>query len=94
MSKEAVQAVVHELESLPDADQRRVLDFLAVLKRERHASSTQPSIAGSRPALATKDGLLVFTGNINAPEVDWIQVVREERDEELMRAALGRMPQT
>jgi len=73
MSKEALQAVVHELESLPEADQRRVLDFLALLKRRGHSRGAQPSVEGSNLALATKDGLLVFMGRIEAPEVDWIQ---------------------
>jgi len=94
MSKDAVQAVVLELESLPEVDQRRVLDFLALLKRHRSVPNAQPSIEGSHPALATKEGVLVFTGRIDAPEVDWTQVVREERDEDLMRAALGRTART
>ena len=94
MSKDALQAIVHELESLPEADHRRVLEFVALLNRHRHAANAHASITGNHPALATKDGLLVFTGRVDSPEVDWVQVVRDERDEELMQGALGRTPQT
>jgi hypothetical protein len=88
MSKEAIQAVVQELESLPETDQRLVLAFLTKLRQQRRASSA--AAPGNGAALCTKDGLLVFTGRLEGPATDWVQVVREERDEELMQAALGR----
>jgi hypothetical protein len=87
MSKEAIQAVVQELELLPEADQRLVLMFLANLKRGRHASKT--SAANNRSELQMKDGLLIFTGQLEQPDVDWIKLVREERDDDMMSAALG-----
>ncbi len=87
MSKEAIQAVVQELELLPEADQRLVLAFLAKLRRSRHASKVT---ADNRSALETKNGLLIFTGQLEQPDTDWVQVVREDRDDDLMRAALGR----
>ena len=90
MTKEAAQAVTRELESLTEEDQRRVLDFLASLKHRRRPE-TRVSTAASNPALAIKDGLLVFTGRIDEPEIDWLQVVREERDHEVIQA-LGRTP--
>lgn len=90
MSKEAIQAVVNELESLPEADQRLVLDFLATLKRHRHPTEAPASGAETRAAIEIKDGLLVFTGKLDMPDTDWIRFVRDERDEEVMQAALGR----
>jgi hypothetical protein len=88
MSKEAIQAVVQELELLPEADQRLVLAFLAKLRRSRHAS--KPSMAGNRSALQRENGLLVFTGHLEQPDTDWVKAVREQRDDDLMNAALGR----
>jgi hypothetical protein len=88
MSKEAIQAVVQELESLPETDQKVVLAFLAKLRQQRRALSD--AAPGHPPALSTKDGLLVFTGRLEGANNDWAQAVREERDEELMQAALGR----
>ncbi len=89
MSKDAIQAVLHELESLPESDQRRVLSFLARLKRHRRETDAPAPIANKNSALATKGGLLVFTGKVDAPNADWVGLTRDERDEELMQAALG-----
>ena len=89
MSKDAIQAVVHELESLPESDHRRVLDFVARLKQQRPIADAQ-SATKVKPPLATEGSLLVFTGKIDGPDADWVALTREERDEELMREALGR----
>jgi len=89
MSKEAIQAVVQELELLPEADQRLVLTFLAKLRRSRRTSRT--SVAGNGSALETKNGLLVFTGELGQPGIDWVQMVREERDDDLLNTALGQI---
>ncbi len=88
MSREAIQAVVQELELLPEADQRLVLTFLAKLRRSRHAGTT--SAADNRAALQTQDGLLVFTGQLEQADTDWVKLVREERDDDVVSAALGR----
>jgi hypothetical protein len=88
MSKEAIQAVVHELESLPESDQQRVLTFLTKLRQQRRAArATAP---GNPPTLCVKNGLLVFTGQLEGLDRDWVRFVRDEHDEELMQAALGR----
>ena len=89
MSTEAIQQVVKELETLPESDQRRVLNFLTTLKRYRSASDTRASVSENNPALEVKDGLLIFTGKVEATEADWVQLLRDERDEELMSAAIG-----
>ncbi len=92
MSTEAIRQVVQELETLPESDQRRVLNFLATLKRRRGASDTRASVSESNPALAVKDGLIIFTGRVEATQADWAQFVRDERDEELMSAVIGQTP--
>jgi len=94
MSTEAIQQVVQELEKLPESDQRRVLNFLSALKRHRGASGRRASVSEINPALAVKDGLLIFTGKVEATEADWVQLLRDERDEELMSAAIGQTPRT
>jgi hypothetical protein len=92
MSKEAIQAVVHELEFLPESDQQLVLDFLATLKRQRQVTEAPASNSETSAAIENREGLLVFTGKVDLPDADWVRVVREERDEEVMQAALGRLP--
>jgi hypothetical protein len=89
MSKDAIQAVLQALESLPETDQRRVLNFLAKLKRHRPATDARAPIANPNSALATKGRLLVFTGRVDAPDADWVALTRDERDEEVMQKALG-----
>ncbi len=89
MSKEAIQAVVNELESLPETDRRLVLEFLAGLREHRRAMNAGPTAFERPPALAVRDGLLVFTGQLGAPEAGWVRLVRDERDDELMRSSLG-----
>ncbi len=88
MSKDAIQAVVRELELLPEADQRLVLTFFAKLRQNRDTENTSASKNG--PTLCREDGLLVFTGELEQPDTNWVQVVREERDDNLINAALGR----
>jgi len=90
MSKEAIQEVVQALEALPEADQRLVLNFLTTLKRHRSANGSHEAASDRNPALATKGGLLIFTGKVDAPTVDWVQWERDERDNELVQATLGR----
>jgi len=88
VSKDAIQEVVRELEMLPEGDQRLVLRFLAKLRQDRGVQNASSPKNGS--ALCNKDGLLVFTGQLEEPGNDWVQLVREERDEDVMNAALGR----
>ena len=88
MSKEAIQALVQELELLPEADQQLVLTFLAKLRRSHDAR--KGSTADKRSALQTKNGLLVFTGQLEQPDIDWVALTREEHDDDIMSAALGR----
>ena len=88
MSKEAIQAVIQELETLPDADQQVLLTFLARLKQSRQ--KTNGLVSEYQSALATTGGLLVFTGQLEQPETDWVRAVREEHDESVTQAALGR----
>jgi hypothetical protein len=90
MSKAAIQEVVQALETLPESDQRLVLNFLTTLKQHRAADGLHDDSSGKSSALATKGNLLVFTGRVDLPAGDWVEWEREERDQELMEAALGR----
>jgi hypothetical protein len=89
MSTEAIRRVVKELEGLPEADQHVVLRFLAALRSSRKPTAHEVVRNRSNPALHDKNGLLVFTGKVDAPETDWLQIVRDERDEEVARLATG-----
>ena len=98
MSTEAIQQVIQELESLPESDQRlilnSILNFLATLKQRRRSTSTGAAVQVDNPALAVKNGLLVFTGKVDAPVTDWVQWERDEHDKELLEAATGRKTHT
>jgi hypothetical protein len=88
VSKDAIQEVLHQLESLPETDHRRVLAFLAKLRRDRSTCDRGAAVAKGNSSLVTKGNLLVFTGKIDAPNADWVALTRDERDEELMDGAL------
>lgn len=87
MSTAAIEKVVNDLKELPEADQELVLGFLQTLKRQHNGEHNRST--GDNPALVKKNGRLVFTGKLDAPHIDWVQIVREERDAEIMRQALG-----
>ena len=89
MSTAAIQKVLKELEGLPESDQDLVLGFLRALKSKRSEIRTPSKRRGRNPALKIKDGRLVFTGKIGNPHVDWLRVVREEREDEIIRQAYG-----
>lgn len=89
MSDAAIQQLVHELEAMPESDQQAVLNFLATLKQHRRPVAPLSPRPQCNPALVVKSSLLVFTGQVDNPRTDWIQVVREERDEALIAQAIG-----
>jgi hypothetical protein len=89
MSTGAIQQVVDELQNLPESDQNLVLGFLQALKRQRGTPPGRSPRQGHNPALKEIEGTLVFTGEIGDPNTDWVQVDRNERDEEALRVALG-----
>ncbi len=91
MSTGAIQQVVDELRDLPESDQSLVLGFLQALKRQRGTPPVRFPRRGRNPALKEIDGTLVFTGEIGDPNTDWVQADRNERDEEIIRVALGRV---
>jgi hypothetical protein len=93
MSKEAIQAVIAELELLPDADQRLVLSFLAKLRQHHLGPISCTSVPKLQPALALRDKLLVFTGQLEEPDTDWVRLVRDERDQDVLHTALRATPE-
>lgn len=86
MSTTAIQQVVEELRDLPESDQNLVLGFLQVLKHKRNQSPAFTPRRGRNPALKMIDGALVFAGELGSPQTDWLQVVRDERETEILRA--------
>jgi len=89
MSKVAIQEMLSELEALPDSEQELVLGFLRALKRKPIAVSAPSARHGHNPALKLVDGFLVFVGELEDPQTDWVKVVRDERDDALVRQALN-----
>ncbi len=91
MSTTAIQQVMRELERLPDSDHELVLGFLQALnlKQKQAGSNPSPTRRGRNPAQKVVDGLLVFTGEFEGADVDWLKVVRDERDQMLLQMAVG-----
>jgi len=89
MSQAAIHQVVSALQGLPESDHELVLGFVKDLKRQHDATPAPAVRPGGNPALKLENGRLVFTGELEAPEVDWVRVVREEREDEIIRQALG-----
>jgi len=91
MSNAAIQEVLNELHNLPEADQEIVLAFLRALKFKKSTASVCHQKARNA-ALESIDGLLIFTGELEDGKTDWLKLVREERDDNLIRQALGNPP--
>lgn len=90
MSTIAIEQALNDLQSLSEPEQQLVLSLVQSLKR-RTVVTTAPR--GSRnPALQMVNGALVFTGELAEPDTDWLRVVREERENEIITQALGRSP--
>jgi hypothetical protein len=89
VSRAAIQQVLNELQGLPESDQELVLGFLRALKRQHRSPEAPPLRRGHNPALQIIDGLLLFTGELAGPQTDWVRVVREDRDAEILRHAQG-----
>lgn len=87
MSITALQQVVQELRDLPESDQNLVLGFLQALKHKRSPSPAVTSPRGRNPALKLVDGALVFAGEVGNSQTDWLQVVRAERETEIIGLA-------
>ena len=85
------QQVIAELQELPESDRQRVLDFLQSLRRQRRVPPAVAPRRSRNPAIKEVDGMLVFTGEIGDPDIDWVQVVRDERDAEILRQATGHL---
>jgi hypothetical protein len=76
--------MIEQVQALPEADQQRVLRFVASISSSTAAGAqTDENID---QFLVRKDGLLVFTGEILGAPQDWLQIVREERENEILAA--------
>ena len=90
MSTIAIEQALRDLQSLPEPEQQLVLGLVQSLKH-RIFSPAAPR-RSSNPAVQMINGALVFTGELCGPETDWLRVVREEREDEIIAQALGRSP--
>src|SRR4051794_26455624 len=92
MSTKAIDEVVNELKALPESDQELFLTFVKDLKQRRSAKISAHKRHGNNPAIKMIDGMLVFTGELLDQDTDWLQVIRTEREDELIRQAMGDKP--
>lgn len=76
-----------ELRDLPESDQSAVLSFLQALKQKHRGEPAAFPRQTRNPALKLIDGALVFTGEVNDSTADWVQIVRDEREAEILRRA-------
>lgn len=91
MSTAVLEQTITDLQSLPEPEQQLVLGLVQSLKRRRSVAAAPRR--SRNPALQMARGVLVFTGEIDEPTTDWLRVVREEREEEILPQAMGWTPQ-
>lgn len=75
MSSETLQKAFQDLQKLSDSDQKVVLDLVRVLSHRNEPNLANPA-PFTNPELRMKDGLLVFSGEI---EGDVLEAIREDR---------------
>jgi hypothetical protein len=82
MSAEALRQVIDDIQSLPEADQELVRQFITSVK-ERQQHGRAKTTPARNSALVRSGEVLVFTGEVDCAESDWVRLDREERDERL-----------
>lgn len=92
MSTAVLEQTITDLQSLPEPEQRLVLGLVQSLKRRAFVAAAPRR--SRNPALQMAGGALVFTGEIDEPATDWLRVVREEREAEILAQSPGRTPLT
>ena len=85
-----LEQTITDLQSLPEPDRQLVLGLVQSLKR-RPVVVAVPR-RSRNPALQLITGALVFTGEIGEPDTDWLRIVREEREEEMLAQSVGQTP--
>lgn len=91
MSTALLEQAITDLQSLPESEQQLVLGLVQSLKRRAFVPAAPRR--SRNPALQMAGGALVFTGEIGEPATDWLSVVREEREDEILTQSTGRTPQ-
>jgi hypothetical protein len=82
VSTTAIQQVLDELRALPESGQNLVLGFLQASRRKHNSNPTTTRRLGRNQALELNDSTLVFTGQVDDPQTNWLQIVRDEREAE------------
>lgn len=90
MSTATIEQAITDLQNLPETEQQLVLGFVQSLKRR--AGTPAASRRNLNPALQVVNGALVFAGELVEPDTDWLRVVREERENEIIAQAVGCPP--
>ena len=91
MSTAVLEQTITDLQSLPEPEQQLVLGLVQSLKRRRSVAAAPRR--SRNPALKMAGGALVFTGEIDEPATDWLRVVREEREDEILAQSAGQASQ-
>jgi len=89
MSNATIQRVMRTLQRLPESEQGTVLDFLDALRR-RHTAVRAPARRRRNAAVKNIGGALVFTGTLGDPAVDWVDLVRSERSQQILQPLSGK----
>ena len=85
-----LEQTITDLQSLPEPEQQLVLGLVQSLKRRAFVAAAPRR--SRNPALQMAGGALVFTGEIGETATDWLRVVREEREEDILSQSVGRTP--
>jgi hypothetical protein len=68
-----------------------VLDFLGALRRKNAAPPTRARRRRRNQAVKTIGSALVFTGDIGDSSVDWMELIREERHQQILHPQKGKI---
>ncbi len=91
MSTAVLEQTITDLRSLTEPEQQLVLGLVQSLKRHRSVAAAPRR--SRNPALQMAGGALVFTGEIDEPATDWLRVVREERENQILAQSAGQTSQ-
>jgi hypothetical protein len=82
MSADVLQQIIDDIQSLSETDQKLLVQFLSSVK-ERRKTRPVNTLSSRNSALVQNGKLLIFTGKIANPEIDWLQREREDREQKL-----------
>ena len=79
--------MIEQVQALPETDQQLVLQFIASIRdRQPENDALDENVDDF---IVKKGGGIIFTGELLDPTTDYLRVVREERENEIIRTVLG-----